>query len=249
MIYKRVAARLRAQDWLAIMIELTIVIVGVFIGSWVNDWNQRRAEKQEIGRLLTQLQPEVVRLERIAVSMRNYYAVTDRFAKVALAGWNDDSSVSDRDFVIAAYQASQINWIPDGESLSELLGGDQVRKIEDARLRVAIIRLLNYDFSPLSQAAVATRYRDDVRQIIPELIQESIRSECGDIVDGNTAIHLPDRCDIDLQGDQVHDAVVALRAHSNLPGELRQHQSKIAAFLTNLRLLEKNTRDVERLNR
>ena len=32
MIYKRVAARLQAQDWLAITIELTIVVVGVFIG-------------------------------------------------------------------------------------------------------------------------------------------------------------------------------------------------------------------------
>ncbi len=32
MIYKRVAARLRAQDWVAITIELAIVAVGMFIG-------------------------------------------------------------------------------------------------------------------------------------------------------------------------------------------------------------------------
>ena len=37
MIYKRVAARLRAQDWAAITIELGIVIVGVFIGIPVDD--------------------------------------------------------------------------------------------------------------------------------------------------------------------------------------------------------------------
>ena len=57
MIYKRVAARLRAQDWLAITIELTIVIVGVFIGTWVANWNQERAEKREIGQLLDQMKP------------------------------------------------------------------------------------------------------------------------------------------------------------------------------------------------
>ena len=38
MIYKRVAARLRAQDWLAITIELGIVVLGVFIGTWVANW-------------------------------------------------------------------------------------------------------------------------------------------------------------------------------------------------------------------
>ena len=32
MIFKRAVARLRAQDWTAISIELLIVIVGVFIG-------------------------------------------------------------------------------------------------------------------------------------------------------------------------------------------------------------------------
>ncbi len=39
MIYKRVGARLRAQDWLAIVIELGIVVLGVFIGTWVANWN------------------------------------------------------------------------------------------------------------------------------------------------------------------------------------------------------------------
>ena len=58
MIYRRVAARLKAQDWVAITIELTIVVVGVFIGTWVANWNQEREEKTEIGRLIEQLRPE-----------------------------------------------------------------------------------------------------------------------------------------------------------------------------------------------
>ena len=35
MIHKRAIAKLSAQDWFAIAIELGIVIVGVFIGTWV----------------------------------------------------------------------------------------------------------------------------------------------------------------------------------------------------------------------
>jgi len=40
MIFKRTVAKLRAQDWFAIAVELGIVILGVFIGNWVNDWCQ-----------------------------------------------------------------------------------------------------------------------------------------------------------------------------------------------------------------
>ena len=46
MIYKRVGARLKAQDWLAIAIELIIVVAGVFIGMQVSNWNADRIEAQ-----------------------------------------------------------------------------------------------------------------------------------------------------------------------------------------------------------
>ena len=42
MIYKRFVANLRAQNWFAIGVELAIVVVGVFIGTWVANWNQAR---------------------------------------------------------------------------------------------------------------------------------------------------------------------------------------------------------------
>ncbi len=45
MIYKRVAAWLRGQDWVAILIELGIVILGVFVGTQVSNWNATRTER------------------------------------------------------------------------------------------------------------------------------------------------------------------------------------------------------------
>ena len=55
MIYKRVAARLKGQDWAAITIELAIVIVGVFIGTQVSNWNAERLERQGNARVLRNL--------------------------------------------------------------------------------------------------------------------------------------------------------------------------------------------------
>ena len=40
MILRRITANFRRQDWMAVVIELVIVILGVFIGIQVSNWNQ-----------------------------------------------------------------------------------------------------------------------------------------------------------------------------------------------------------------
>lgn len=52
MIHKRLTANLRAQNWTAIVLELIIVIVGVFIGTQVSNWNAQRLEERESQRML-----------------------------------------------------------------------------------------------------------------------------------------------------------------------------------------------------
>ena len=59
MIFKRAVAKLRAQEWTAILIELGIVILGVFIGTQVSNWNAGRLEKVETRRMLVQLKPNL----------------------------------------------------------------------------------------------------------------------------------------------------------------------------------------------
>ena len=59
MILRRLSANLRAQNWTAIAIEFVIVVVGVFIGTQVSNWNQGRLEKQATNRMLDQLRPEI----------------------------------------------------------------------------------------------------------------------------------------------------------------------------------------------
>ena len=103
MIYKRVAARLNAQDWVAIAIEVMIVIVGVFIGTWVANWNQERAAERDTKALLLQLGPEMLAQQQAINDTRKYFATTQRYAKTAFAGWRGDPTISDSDFVIGTY--------------------------------------------------------------------------------------------------------------------------------------------------
>ncbi len=128
MIYKRVAARLQAQDWLAITIEFAIVVVGVFVGTWVANLNQGRVEAGETRQMIRYLRPELGNNIAIFQAVKNYHAVTRRYSATAFAGWRGEPAVSDRDFVTAAYQASQINYTAiNGSSWAEAFGSDRLR--------------------------------------------------------------------------------------------------------------------------
>lgn len=51
---------MRAQNWTAIAIDFVIVVVGVFIGIEVSNWNERLAFEKREQALLRELRGEVV---------------------------------------------------------------------------------------------------------------------------------------------------------------------------------------------
>lgn len=239
MIFKRFAANLRAQNWFAIAVELGIVIVGVFIGTWVANWNQERAAQRETTALLLQLRPEMAAQKRAIKSTRTYFANTHAYAVTALAGWRGDPNVSDSEFVIAAYQASQAAGLDsNGQAWTTIFGGEQLRRIEDPAIRGPLQRLMTFDYSILSYRMIMTRYRDEVRRIIPSEVQDLIRQSCGDRLQGadRLTVSLPAKCPIDIPAAARSAAM--LRAHPELVAELAQHQSAVATQLVNVGLFE-----------
>jgi len=126
MILRRLSAELRTQNWTTIAIELAIVIIGVFVGNQVSNWNEARLQKEQTARTLEQLRPELNGEIDYFASIKRYYQVTGHYADVALAGWSGDPGISDAQFVIAAYQASQIYGVGiNGQSWTLVFGGDQ----------------------------------------------------------------------------------------------------------------------------
>jgi len=240
MIFKRAVARFRAQDWMGITIELAIVVVGVFLGIWVANWNQERAQKQQARQMLVQLKPELRGLQDLSASARDYYAVTGRYADTAFAGWKSDPRVSDEQFVIAAYQASQIyGFNNNGASWALIFGADELRNIEDLSVREPLTRLMTFDYSTLNFPAVATRYRDEVREVIPDEIQQQIRAKCGDTFKADRRrFSLVVPCPVHLPVDEAASTAAALRANPELPRLLRLHRATIATYNTNLDLFD-----------
>ena len=243
MILRRLTAELRNQNWMTIAIELAIVIVGVFVGNQVSNWNQARLEKQQTARMLDQLRPELNGETDYFSSVERYYQVTGHYADVALAGWNGDPRSTDAQVVIAAYQASQIYGVGiDGQNWTLVFGGDQLRNIDDQTLRRHLADVLTKDYTNVGLATMQTAYRNDVRLVIPNDIQTEIRARCGDRLVQDAAdqniFDLPAECPLALDGRRASAAAKALRAHPSLAGELALHLGSVNAYLQNIQIIE-----------
>ena len=251
-IFKRTIASLRAQNWLAIFIEIGIVIIGVFLGNQVSNWNSDRVEQRENVRMLRNLKPEASAMVENFATIRRYYAVTRRYADTAFAGWRGDPAVSDRDFVIAAYQASQNTFTGiNSDTWSQIFGSDRLRAIEDPALRDELSVLMTADYTTM-ESELFTAYREHVRQVIPEDIQDAIRATCGDQRVAGTAgfVRLPPSCSIKLADERFQIAASALRDQPELVGEMRWHFAAVASYLENISNLGRIARRVlERVDR
>ena len=63
MILRRVMEHLRKQEWTAVGIDFLIVVVGVFLGLQVNNWNEAAADRRAGSAYLSQLQGDLQRIE------------------------------------------------------------------------------------------------------------------------------------------------------------------------------------------
>ena len=55
MLFRRISQHIREQDWLAIILDFMIVVVGVFLGFQVDSWNEERKERLEEREYLSRL--------------------------------------------------------------------------------------------------------------------------------------------------------------------------------------------------
>lgn len=225
----------RTLNWPKIVGETLIIVIGVFLGIQASNWNDARVERAETIQVLRGLKPELRNSIGNFETLGNYYGVTRKYAKTAFAGWRSDPAVSNRDFVIAAYQASQNTFTGVNTSAwSEIFGGDRLRDLDDQHLRDELSLLMTTDMSVLEKE-LFTDYRENVRKVIPEDIQDAIRSECGDQRVGSLGyVRLPVSCTLDLSEERFRVAARDLREHPELIGELRWHFAAVATYVGNI---------------
>ena len=108
MILRRVIAHVRRQEWIAIAIDFVIVVVGVFVGIQVSNWNQAWATDRQAAVFTTHLKEDLREEDwgyQLLISYNREVLANAERTVDALSG---ASAVSDEALLVSAYRATQL---------------------------------------------------------------------------------------------------------------------------------------------
>jgi hypothetical protein len=177
------AAHMRQQDWTAVTIEILIVIVGVFFGLQVSNWNDTRKENERGREYLQRLQAELLQDAGMLTNISNFWTEVAANGGIAMTYAEDGvlHEGSAWQTLLAYYQASQV-WPyrkPD-VTFQEIRSTGSLLLIRDTALREKIAR--HYSAGAGSQVTevlgLIPRYREHVRGLVPWKIQSYIWAQC-----------------------------------------------------------------------
>lgn len=241
MILRRITANFRRQDWMAVAVELVIVVLGVFIGLQAQDWATARADQHRADVLLQQLRGDLDS-ERVNVNAYlDYQQVTAAYARTAIKGLESPGSVDPQTLVASAYQASQIVTVQSSRStFDEMKSTGAIDLIRNARLRALLIGYYSFDWTQSSTTQDRAPYRELVRSVLPYAIQKAVKTACGDrneIIGDVVVTRLPKTCHLDLPAADIAHAAEILRT---TPGLLPALTYQLSLTETNIEATEPN---------
>jgi hypothetical protein len=172
----------RKLDWTAFGIELLIVIVGVFIGIQVSNWNVEREARQRgavfAERLKADLREEAWYYQLQIEYSRDVLANAER-AVDALSGRLQDSNEA---LLISAYRATQYKQRARRRATyDELVSTGTLGLIKGQTLRNTALQVYNLPtLDNVAREGMQSRYRETFRMTVPNEVQRKLGSCCGD---------------------------------------------------------------------
>jgi hypothetical protein len=179
MLLRRVIAHFRKQEWTAIGIDFVIVVVGVFIGIQVANWNEARNDRLRGRAYLERIHAD------LEADIQNYERKLEFWRGVSVYGaicldYSDGrrtAGTSVWPVLLACFQASQLDdFRTTDATYQELRSAGELNLIEDRPLRGTLADYyVKADNPSLSERPA---YREHVRGIIPLDVQLYIWRSC-----------------------------------------------------------------------
>jgi hypothetical protein len=245
---RRVMAHVKAQDWTAVGIDFAIVVIGVFVGIQVSNWNEERGTSRKAAifsdRLRADLREENWRYQFLNEYYRDVHAAAQKTAD-ALSG---KTTLSNEDLLVNAYRATQYKQGASRRATyDQLISTGNIGLIKDEALLGTAVRAYSIaTIDNLVREGVESRYRELFRMSIDSDVQRALGRHCGDryIRTGDfegIAEVLDYPCTTGLPVDVIDAAAGTLRAD---PRTLQFLRVRIADLETRRVDITSNNRDV-----
>jgi hypothetical protein len=182
MLLRRVIDHVRKQEWTAIWIDLVIVVVGVFIGLQVSNWNDDRATARRAAAFTERLRDDL-REEAWGYEMQiGYYSDIFAHSRHALDALAGSTPMPDEQLLVAAYRATQYNGNTRRRATyDELTSRGEIGLIGDGELRDLAQRMYTTTmFDDIVKEGRDSQYREWFRLNMPHDVQQALATNCGD---------------------------------------------------------------------
>ena len=184
MLFRRVLSHVKEQNWTAVCIDFVIVVVGVFIGIQVANWNESRAFDAKERELLLELRREIQFAIETTEKWREGYGDVKSAAGKSLAFLDANEACLDNCWLtlVDFYHASQ--WVPVAVGRSTY---DELRRLGLPRSREIVDLVEAYLAQNSTSAVVFTNspeYRTLVRSLIPTKVHDVYWATCYELIDG-----------------------------------------------------------------
>lgn len=182
MIFRRFVQRFRQQQWGAIATELAIVIIGVFIGIQVSNWNQARADarlgQDYVQRLTRDLNENLAGARAQAAY---YAAVLESVRKTDALLRSADPDP--RTLIVNAYRASEIIYVASVRATwDQIVSSGHLDLLPRSAVESGLSQFYAFDVArSVYHLGVDSDYRKMVRKTIPMSMQIAMRAGCSDV--------------------------------------------------------------------
>lgn len=225
MVIGRIRQHVVHHNWFAVAIDLVIVVVGVFLGTQANNWNQDRIDRARGHAYRERLAADLAANKDDYATRQRYEEVVRAHALAALQAVNRPAGPGNGQFLIDLYQASQIN--PRHTSRStydEIVSVGALESVGNEALRRS---LANFYVGMTTTGVTLDNvppYREHLRSAMPYTVQRNIISRCPETisfaVNNAATLTLAPSCSLDLAPDEIAAAAAKMRREPKLTDEL-----------------------------
>jgi hypothetical protein len=181
MILQGLAEAIRQQNWFTVVLEILIVVAGIFIGLQVDDWNGRRQDRRDEQHYLIRLHDEILSAEKLSARLLDRRIEKQAVAFDILHAVFDDSeraSLTDKEcFAIGSLHFFNIA-VSGLSAAEELTASGRMDILLDTELRAALGALKQAQEATNTYILIQNAVAYDLAHLYPDLI--SVRAHFDD---------------------------------------------------------------------
>ena len=235
MIPRRLYEHVRTHNWFAVAVDFIIVVVGVFVGMQVSNWNADRLERRSARNYIERIREDISNSELTLKGEVAFYRKVEWHAIAALESFDKSKGELDETFFINAWRAAyRTARAIDRSTYDEMLSTGRMNSIPNTEIRR---RLANYyrNVATIEENLRETSpYRNNLVRLMPLPAQRAMFNRCalGFSVDshGRALVSFPERCELELSQEVIASAVAEIQ-NPELKGDLLRRVAELDSRL------------------